>query len=270
LRDVTRYNRTLAHRMQKRRQTGNRREIGITVTKDQFGADEFSEVFEVPWEVILNDDLNELTKITRDMSLAASTFEDMFVNSLYNNTTSQAYLVSLGALYAGTAALDKAGLVAGITAMTTRRTTDGSNALINPGAIRLVVGPALAYTASELIANILAYGATESNILSQFISGVSIDPFIVPVSTKNPWYLFADPRGITSVPVLRLQGVTKPYVFTQESNVRVISGTAPAALSMGNYVSGVLSYTVGTIIGGNAHATKGGIINPNGLYYSTG
>jgi hypothetical protein len=134
----------------------------------------------------------------------------------------------------------------------------------------LVVGQTLAYTASELFANILSYGTSESNILSKFISGFDIDPYLVPVGGNDPWYLFANPKVIPGVAVVRLSGVDKPYVFTQESAVRIISGTAPSALTMGDYDSGVLSYTVGTIIGGNADATKGGIVDPNGIYYNSG
>jgi len=268
LRDVVRYRREDNHKMSRRRATGSRKQFGTNATKEVYGADEYSEVFEVPWEVILNDDLRELMKMPRDMANAAATFEDEFVSSLYNNTLSQNYLIALGAGYAGSAQLDKAGLIAALTAMTTRYNSNGG--LIQVGSIRLVVGQALAYTAAELFSNLLAYGTSESNILAKYISGFDVDPFIVPVGGNDPWYLFSDPNVVPAVTVLRLSGVNKPYVFTQESQVRTVSGTAPSALTMGSYDSGVLSYTVGTIIGGNADISKGGLIDPNGIYYSSG
>lgn len=270
LREVTRYAREQQSRMQKRRSTGSRRQTGLSVTPASYGAAEYSDSFELAWETILNDDLGELKKIPTDMALGASTFEDRFVSSLYNNATTQAFLVGLGANYAGASALDKASLIAGLTAMTTRRTTNGTDALIRTGAITLVVGQALAYTAAELFKNILAYGTDESNILAQFIGSWTVDPNIVEAGGFQPWYLFANPSVITTVPVLRLTGVDKPYVFTQESQVRVVSGSAPAALTMANYDSGVLSYSVATIIGGNDDANKGGLIDPNGIYYNAG
>ena len=156
-----------------------------------------------------------------------------------------------------------------ITAITSRRTPSGS--LIKVGAIRLVIGQGLVITAADLLSNVLAYGTSESNILSNYIAGVDVDPYLVADGSGNqPWYLFADPRTITTVPVLRLSGTDKPYVFTQESQVRVISGSAPAALTMGSYDSGIISYSVGSIIGGNDHVTKGGLIDPTGIYYNAG
>lgn len=267
LREVTRYRRTDSHRMVRRRATGSRKEFSTDIDKEQYGASEFSEQFSVAWETILNDDLNELIKMPTDMANVAANFEDEFVSSLYNNATTQAYLIGLGAGYSSAAALTTASLSAGITAMTGRRSN--SNALIKMGAIRLVIGQGLVITAADIMSNIFA-GTTDANQLNKFIGGVDVDPYLVASGGFEPWYLFADPRVIPTVPVLRLSGTDRPYVFTQESQVRLISGSAPAALTLGSYDSGVVSYSVGSIIGGNASDTKGGLIDEKGIYYSSG
>jgi len=267
LRDVVRYRRKDRHNMTRRRSTQNRRQFGTEVEKEVYGADEFSEQFEVTWETILNDDLRELTKMPVDMANVAVEFEDGFVSSLYHNATTQAYLIGLGAQYAGASALDKASLSAGIASMTSRRTTSG--ALIKVGAIRLVIGQGSVITAGDILSNVLA-GTAESNELHRYIGGVDVDPYLVNASGSEPWYLFADPNVIPTVPVLRLSGVDRPYVFTQDSGTRVMSGTAPAALAMGSYENGVISYSVASIIGGNDSDEKGGLVDPNGIYYNSG
>lgn len=267
MRDVTRYRRVDSHHMQRRRATGSRRQASLDIEKETYHVNEYSESFELAWETILNDDLNELLKLPTAMANVAAEFEDSYVSSLYNNALSQAHLISLGASYAGSTPLDKASLSAALTAMTSRRTSGG--ALIRVGSIRLVIGQGLVITAADIMENILA-GTAESNQLKKWVSGVDVDPYMVAVGGNEPWYLFSDPNVITSVPVLRLSGTNRPYVFTQESQVRIVSGSAPAALTMGSYESGIISYSVGTIIGGNDHATKGGLIDPNGIYYNSG
>lgn len=267
LRDVVRYRRVDNHNMVRRRATGSRKQVGTSVEKDVYGAGEFTEAFEVAWETVLNDDLNELTKMPVDMANIAVNFEDEFVSSLYHNALTQSYLMGLGAQYAGASALTKESLGVAISAMTTRRTAN--NALIRVGGIRLVIGQGNVITAGDIMNNVLD-NTEGANELRKYLNGTYVDPYLAADGDNEPWYLFSDPAVVTSVPVLRLVGVDRPYVFTQDSGTRIMSGSAPAALALGSYDSGVISYSVGSIIGGNSHVEKGGLVDATGIYYNSG
>lgn len=275
-RDVKRFRMTEPDTLVKRGELMQHKESSISESMLQYGVDEFSRAFEVSWRTILNDDLAKIAETPQRMARAAARFEDQFVNGLYHNATSQAGLVALGALYAGTAALAKDALKAAINAMMAR--TDAAGNPIDVTGIRLVVGPTLVVEAREILDNQLSYGnpggsvtgtvVGSSNNLRNYLAGVSVDPYIRDVGSYQPWYLIANPASIPAVTVARLRGVPGPFTFRKSSDTILLSGSAPSAFLMGSADLGSMVFYVESIIGGWDDSTYGGITDYQGIYYS--
>jgi len=277
-RDVKRFRMQEPETLLKRRELDQHRETYVTESQLTYGVDEFSRAFEVSWRTILNDDLAKIAETPRRMARAAGRFEDEFVSTLYNNATSQAGLVALGALYAGTAALAKDSLKAAINAMMARVDALGNPLMIN--GINLVIGPTLVVEASEILQNQLSYGnpggsttgttVGASNNLANYLSGIKVDPYLRDVGSNQPWYLVANPSSIPTITVARLRGVPGPFTFRKASDTILLSGSAPSAFLMGSADLGSIVFYVETIIGGWDDATYGGITDFQGIYYSDG
>ena len=195
-RDVKRFRMTEPETLQRRRELDGHTETNIVDSLIAYGVEEYSKAFDVSWRTILNDDLAKIAETPQRMARAAGRFEDSFVSALYHNATTQAGLVALGALYSSTAVLAKDSLAAGINALMARQ-----DALLNPidvQGIRLVLGPTLVISSSEIIQNLLAYGNVGStapgggvgpaNNLNDYLSGISVDPYIRDGgSGEQPW-----------------------------------------------------------------------------------
>lgn len=267
-RDVDRFRMTEPGTLYKRRQKGESTATSIATTLVQYGVDEYSRQFDVSWRAILNDDLGKIRETPSAMVRAARRFEDQFVSNLYDNATSQAALVALGAVYAGTGRLTLANLAVGVNAMMQR--TDAGGNKIDVGRIWLVIPPILKVQAATILNDVIAYGGPDSNVMSTFLAGVKVDPYIATSGADVPWYLFAEPQSIPAVTVARLRGFPEPITFMKESNIALISGTAPAAFLMGSAETGDIEYFVETVIGGWDDATYVGITDYQGIYYSSG
>jgi hypothetical protein len=235
-----------------------------------YKVEEYARQFDISWQAVLNDDLGEIMQTPRRMLRMAQVFEDQFVSNLYDNATSQAALVALGATYAGTGRLTAANLAVGINAMMSRTDVNG-----NPIAIRqaiLVVPPLLEQQAAVLMQSELMPGTpnNDRNVLPSFLAGYQVDPYIATASPNVPWYLFAQPNDVPAVAVARLASAPTPYVIKKASNIELVSGSVPAQVMLGSFETGDITYSVSDIIGGRNDATYVGIIDPNGIYYSSG
>ena len=277
-RDIKRFRMTEPETLQRRREMKQHAESFIQDSVIQYGVEEYSRAFDVSWRTILNDDLAKIAETPRRMARAAARFEDGFVSALYHNATSQAGLVALGALYSTTAVLAKDSLAAGINALMARQDAQGNP--IDVQGISLVVGPTLVITASEILQNLLAYGnpgttdgttVDASNNLANYVAGIRVDPYIRDGgSGEQPWYLVANPSSIPTVTVARLRGVPGPFTFRKQSDVAMLSGSAPSAFLLGTADMGNVVFYVETIIGGWDDAVYGGITDFQGIYYSAG
>jgi len=275
-RDVKRFRMQEPETLTKRRELQQPQETYVQASPLSYGVDEFSRAFEVSWRTILNDDLAKIAETPQRMARAAGRFEDEFVSTLYNNATTQAGLVALGALYAGTAALAKDSLKAAINAMLARVDALGNPLMIS--GINLVIGPTLVVEANEILANQLSYGnpggavtgttVGSSNNLRDYISGIRLDPYLRDVGSNQPWYLVASPSSIPTITVARLRGVPGPFTFRKASDTILLSGSAPSAFLMGSADLGSIVFYVETIIGGWDDATYGGVTDYQGIYYS--
>lgn len=269
-RDVDRYRMTEPGTLHRRREKAEAKATHIADSVVSYGVEEFSRQFDVSWRAILNDDLGKIRQTPSRMLNAVKRFEDQFVSALYDNALTQAALIALGAAYAGTGRLTSANLAIAINAMKSR--VDGAGNPLSIGGIWLVIPPILEMQAQVILGSTLMAGVAtnDKNVLPGFLRGYRVDPYIATAAPNVPWYLFADPNEIQALPVARLQGWSQPLVYQKRSNIEVISGSAPAAFLMGSFETGDVEYQVSDVIGGWDDAAWVGVIDPNGIYYSSG
>jgi hypothetical protein len=193
------------------------------------------------------------------------------VSALYDNAVTQATLAALGLPSAMTGRLTVANLAIAVSCMRTRQDAAGNP--LNIRKIYLVIPPVLEVQAAQVLRDLISYGGPDSNVLQTFVAGVYVDPYIGlnPLAPANvPWYVFADPAEIPAVTVLRLQGYPAPFTGQKVSDLQIISGNAPAAMTMGNFATGDIEYMVETIIGGWNSAALVGVTDPLGILFSSG
>jgi hypothetical protein len=235
-----------------------------------YHVEEYARQFDVSWRAIMNDDLGEIQQTPRRMGKEAGVSEDVFVSSLYDNATTQAGLIALGAVYAGTGRLTAANLAIGINAMASRADNNGTP--LNIQNIILVVPTILEIQARIIMQSILMPGVAtnDKNVLPTYISNVYVDPYIATAAPNVPWYLFAQPSDIPAVTVLRLQGYESAWIYKKASDVEMVMGSAPAPFLMGSFATGDVTYAVSDIYGAYNNATYVGVTDVNGIYYSSG
>jgi hypothetical protein len=269
-RDVDRFRMSEPGNLQRRREKARHKATYISDSEVHYGVEEYSDEFDIAWHAIMNDDLGKIRETPQRMARSVNRFEDGWVSALYDNATTQAGLVALGVVYAGTGRLTLANLAIGLNAMKSRVDANGNPIKINK--VWLVIPSILEIQAAVIMQSVLAPGVAtnDKNVITQFLAGYRVDPYIATAAPNIPWYLFADPGEIPTVPVARLQDWNAPLVFQKRSNIEVISGRAPAAFLMGDFETGNIEYAVETVIGGWDDGTYVGVVDPNGMYYSSG
>ncbi len=269
-RDVRRFRGTQVGNLTLRMEKAEPHATQLGIGEIHFGVEEYSEQFDISWRALLNDDLGYFRDIPQKMLNAAWRFENAFVSNLYDNGVTQAALIALGAAYAGTGRLTAANLAIGLNAFRAR-----VDALGNPIAIQnvwLVIPPVLEIQAATILESMLMAGVAtnDKNILPRFVRGVCVDPYIATAAPNIPWYLFADPSDVPAVDVLRLSSAPLPFVYMKASDIKLVSGSVPAAFALGDFATGDVEYAVSDIIGGWDSGTLVGVVDPNGIYYSSG
>lgn len=267
-RDVERFRMTKPGGLDQRAEKARAKTTYRSVSKLEYGVDEFAREFDVSWRTIMNDDLGKIRETPRDMANAATDWLSSFVSNLYDNATSQAGLIALGAVYAGTGRLTAANLAVGLNAMMQR--TDANGTPITIKKVWVVIPPILQIQAASILRDLLSYGGAGGNVLSDFVAGVKVDPYITFAGINVPWYLVADPSEIGGITVARLQGWPGPIVYMKQSDIKMVQGTAPGAFTMGDYDTGNILWTVEDVVGGWDDATYAGVTDFRGVYYSTG
>jgi hypothetical protein len=269
-RDVARFRMTEPGTLYLRREKAEAKATYVAESEINYGVEEYARQFDISWQTLQNDDLGKLRETPARMARAAARFEDGFVSALYDNATTQATLAALGAPWAGTGRLTAANLAIGVNAMMQR--TDAGGNRIQISKIHLVIPPILLIQAQTILESMLMAGVAtnDKNALARYIAGVHVDPYIATAGANVPWYLFADPSEIPAVTVARLAGVPGPWTYMKVPDVRVISGIAPAAFTMGSFATGDIEYAVEDIIGGWDDASYVGVTDFRGLYYSSG
>jgi len=269
-RDVSRFRMTEPGGLYLRREKAEAKATYIAESEINYGVEEYARQFDVSWRAVLNDDLGKIRETPRRMVQAVRRFEDAFVSALYDNATTQAALVALGAAYAGTGRLTHANLQIGLNAM--MQHTDAAGNLIAISGVWLVIPSVSLIQAQVILQSVLASGTAnnDKNMLGQFIKGIKVDPYIGFAGANIPWYLVADPAEIPAITVVRMTGSEKPWVAMKRSNIELITGSAPAAYLMGSFETGDIEYLVTDLIGGWDSATLVGVTDSTGIYYSSG
>ena len=269
-RDVDRFRMSEPGTLYLRREKAEMKATAVDDSEVHYGVEEYARQFDISWRTIQNDDLGKLKQTPLRMAQAAARFEDQFVSALYDNLVTQATLLAGGAPWFGTGRLTAANLAIGINAMKQR--VDGNGEPIQINRIHLVIPPVLELQANVLLESVLMPGVAtnDKNVLGRSIAGVWTDPYIAFAAANIPWYLFADPSEISTIPVARLQGFDSPWTFMKMSDTKLISGSAPSPFLMGSFATGDIEYGVETIIGGWDDASFVGVINREGIYYSNG
>jgi hypothetical protein len=266
-RDVDRFRMTEPETLLLRREKAEARATYISDSEISYGVEEYARQFDVSWRTIMNDDLGKIRETPRRMANAARRWLDGWVSALYDNAVTQASLLALGAVYGGTGRLTAANLAIGLNAMMQR--TDALGNPMNITRVHLVIPKILQIQAADILKDLLAYGGPGGNVLDQFVTSVQVDPYIT-AAVGTPWYLFADPSEIPTVSVLRLQGWPGPIVAMKESNIELVTGTAPSAFLMGSFATGDIEFLVEDVVGGWDDATYVGVTDFQGIYYSNG
>lgn len=269
-RGVERYRMTEPGTLFRRREKAQAKATHIADSEVTYGVEPFARQFDVSWQTIMNDDLGKIKETPQRMANAVNRFEDAWVSALYDNATTQAALIALGAAYAGTGRLTAANLAIGLNAMRSRTDAAGNPIQINK--IWLVIPPILQMQAEVILGSTLMAGVAtnDKNVLPQFIAGYRMDPYIATAAPNVPWYLVADPSEIQGLPVARLSGWSGPVISQKRSDIEIISGRAPAAYAMGSFATGDIEYMVETVIGGWDDAALVGVTDANVIYYSSG
>jgi hypothetical protein len=268
LRDVERHRMSLLGGLHKRREKQQRAATSTTDVMISLGVEEYSEEWDISWTLLHNDDMGAIAEKPMSWATTARLWLDEWVSALYDNATTQAAMVALGAVYSGTGRLTAANLAIGLNAMMQRTDVQGNQMNINR--VHLVIPKVLQIQAADILQDLLSYGGAGSNVLGQFVASVQVDPYIGFTSPDVPWYLFADPMEVPTVTVLRMQGWTGPVIMRKMSDIEILQGSVPSAYSLGDFETGNIRFAVSDIVGGWDDATYVGVTDFRGLYYSSG
>jgi len=236
----------------------------------EYGVGEFSRQFDFSWQVFQNDDLGQFMRFPVELAQAALWWKDEWVSALYDNPITQATLVGLAPVFSGTGRLTLANLTIAVGAMQSR--VDPQGRPLSFRSLHLVIPPILQIQASEILSNLIQYGGQNGNTMATFLpqSNVHIDPYITYTNPNVPWYLFAGPESCNTVTVVGMQGWTGPVVYMDQPTIRIMSGTAPDAFTMGDSRTGDIVFHVEDIVGAWDDPALVGVTNPLGIYYSSG
>jgi hypothetical protein len=248
-------------------------EAAISEARYQYAVSKYGRRVPLLWETWINDDLDGLRSIPERLAKAARMSEEKFVTGLYAATTGpngtffsagNNNIVETGTL---NPVLSVTALEAAFTVIWAQRDADGNPIFTGP--LRLVVPPALAVTARNILNATeirIAKGSGAStdqiiakNWMSGEISELIINPWLPIVSTTNgntSWYLFADPGvGRPAVEVGFLRGNESPALFVKSPDAMRVGGGSVSP-EEGDFDTDGINYRVRHVFGGTLMEPK--------------
>lgn len=222
---------------------GAEREISVGKFGEQYG---------YTWEARVNDEIGELEQVPRGWSYQTAVTESQTALSQMVNTLTgapNAAFFNAGNDNLGTGALTDANLQAAITKVTTKKDSAG-NLLVAPQ-LKLVVGPALQFTAERVI------NTTEIRVTDGTVTTLQSNPFrgkvtleVLPDLPGTAWFLLPEPGPgrKSAFYVGKLIGYETPdlrYQANQGSRV----GGGSIAVGEGSFVNDTIWYRVRHIVG---------------------
>lgn len=241
-------------------------EASMSETRYQYAVKKYGRRVPFLWETFINDDLDGLRSTPERIAKAARMSEEKFATSLYTsaagpNTTF--FAAGNNNIVTGNPALSVAGLTTAFGVLWAQVDKDGNP--VYTGQVRLVVPPALAITARNILnaTQILAAAGggvgtagdqlTMNNWIAGLVADVVVNPWlpIIETSNKNSWFLFADPGvGRPAVAMGFLRGNEQPALFVKASNAVRIGGGGLTAAEDGDFDTDGIAYKVRHVFGG--------------------
>lgn len=235
------------------------------------------------WETFINDDLDGLRSVPERLAKAARMSEERFVTDLYANAGGpDATFFASGngnILTAGAgSALSLSSLATAFTMLWSQKDKDGNP--VFTGRVRLVVPPALAVTAKNIMnaTQLLAASgggagtATDQLTVTNWVPGeiaeLVVNPWLPIISTTGTfgataWYLFADPGvGRPAMEVGFLRGNESPALFVKSPNATRVGGGGLVAAEDGDFDTDGIAYKVRHVFGGTLMEPKAAVASP--------
>lgn len=186
-------------------------EVAFTEDKETYAVGKFGRRIGYTWEMMVNDDLDALSRIPAMLGAAAARLEN---DTVWGVLTANGDLADTDPLFNVTAgnessaALDAAGLAAARLYLRTAETENGQP--LNLQAEFLVVGPALENTAELLLAVLPEMTTTSrANIVAPGLR-TRLKLVVEPRIAANNWYVLTAPTSIDTMEYAYLQGHERP------------------------------------------------------------
>ena len=246
-------------------------EAALTEGKYDYSIGKYGRRIPFLWEAFVNDDLDALRDIPDRMAKSARMSEERFGTELYADSTGPdaAFFTGARRITSGGTGLDIAKLTTALGVLWAQTDADGNP--IFTGKVRLVVPPALAVAANNIInateIRVASGGggasAADQLVANNWVGGqvaeVVVNPWLPIVDTsgnKNTtWYLFADPGvGRPAMEVGFLRGHETPELFLKSPNATRIGGGTVGA-EEGSFETDGIDYKV-------RHCFGGGLLEP--------
>jgi hypothetical protein len=248
----------------------------VDAVRRQLKVEVWEKQFDFSMRAIVDDDIGYFNNMAGDMGQSARRTLERFVSRLYNNATSIARLVGLGANYSTTGRLTSTRVSTAQLAFAARTDTTGSPINVTPR--YLVVPTGLLHTArqilnSELVPELATNGINVVRGSFEIIE----DPHIAFTAPNIPWWMMSDPRGgenVRGLVLIRRQGMPAPMVIRKKSDQETFSsfaGTgAPVSPLFGDFATGNIVLKVYDEWGTYVDSVEGNWFNTMGGYYSSG
>jgi len=241
--------------------------------KRQWQVFRWEKQFEFSHEALINDDIGYFEDVATKMGEAARRTLEKYVSRMYNNATSIARLVALGALFSTTGRLTSARISTARMAFGQRVDTRGEP--IEAELMYIVYHRGLEDTvrtiqASQLVPELATNAA---NVVQTGWTGIK-DPYIAGAAPNLPWFAFASPNQIKTLVLARLQGRPGPVIYRKRSDIEAVTSMlgagTPVDPILGDFATGNIVLKVADTFGTYIDGTEGNLVDTNGAYYSSG
>ncbi|MCK5610012.1 Mu-like prophage major head subunit gpT family protein [Candidatus Pacearchaeota archaeon] len=239
--------------------------LATALTEEQYTytLEKYGRQLDISWENIINDDLGAFNDIPDRLAHACSNTEEWFITNLYwaaAGPRAAFFSAANGGAAVGTAVLTIAALENAVEAMAAFVDPAGEPILNRPK--YLVVGPALEFTARQILTSALKMwvegtGANPTvhpttNVIAKYGLQLIVNPWIPIVDTTTgatTWALFSDPKQIPAGEFGQLRGHENPQIHMKASDLIKVGGGSVSPFD-GDFATDNVFYRVRQVMGG--------------------
>jgi len=244
-------------------------------TKRQLTVYDWKKQYDFSMHALKNDDLGYFDEMGRLVGEAARRSLEKFVSRMYNNATSIARLVGLGALYSTTGRLTSSRVSTARQAFGQRLDNRGNPITVD---LRYIVGPvslsdtAMQILRSQLVPELATNGVNVVAGSFQYIP----DPYVVATAPTLPWWAFCDPNtsGVRPLVLARQTGWPVPALLRKKSDMEYVGSLlgpgTPAPPIMGDFATNNVEVEIWDVWGTYVDPIEGNWFDYRGGYYSSG